>query len=73
MRIVRELCDRQEAFGVIVKKNNLGTSIIDAGIKAKGGFLAGKKIIEVCLGGLGQARLSLGVIRDLFFPFVSVI
>jgi len=59
LRLVRDLCDRADEYGVIVKeKDNLGTKIIDAGIAAKGGFLAGKIITEICLGGLGEAEIT---------------
>ncbi len=37
-----------------------GTQIIDAGIKVSGGLEAGRRIAEICLGGLGQVRIRAG-------------
>ena len=57
-RLVKKLFDAAEKYGVIVKEHNLGATLIDAGIEAKGGFLAGKIITEICLGGYGKAEIS---------------
>ncbi|MEO5862196.1 MAG: methenyltetrahydromethanopterin cyclohydrolase [Burkholderiales bacterium] len=38
-----------------------GAAIIDAGIEAQGGLEAGRRIAEICLGGLGQVALSIGL------------
>ncbi len=37
-----------------------GTVVVDAGIKAVGGIEAGRRIAEICLGGLGRVRLRAG-------------
>ncbi len=37
-----------------------GTSIIDAGIVALGGLEAGRRIAEICMGGLGHVALNMG-------------
>lgn len=37
-----------------------GSTIIDAGIDAIGGLEAGRRIAEICLGGLGQVALNMG-------------
>ena len=72
MKLVKKLCDNAEAYGVVVKENEAGTHIIDAGIEAEGGFQAGKIITEICLGGLGEAIMSSMKIGDLRFPAISV-
>jgi methenyltetrahydromethanopterin cyclohydrolase len=72
VKLVKKLCGNAEAYGVIVKENETGTHIIDAGIKAEGGFLAGKAITEICLGGLGEATLTSMKMGDLVFPAISV-
>lgn len=40
-----------------VSRNRLGSLIINAGAQAQGGIEAGLQIAEICMGGLGQARL----------------
>ena len=37
-----------------------GTTLIDAGIDARGGLEAGRRIAEICLGGLGHVALHTG-------------
>jgi methenyltetrahydromethanopterin cyclohydrolase len=71
-KLVNELLNNPNKFGVIIKEAKSGASIIDAGIKAHGGFLAGKVITEICMGGLGQARLLHRRYRDADLPTISV-
>ncbi|MCX8171433.1 MAG: methenyltetrahydromethanopterin cyclohydrolase [Candidatus Bathyarchaeota archaeon] len=72
IKIVREICERPEKYNVVVKKSCLGACIIDAGVKARGGFSVGRLIIEICLGGLGEAQLSLMRLGELDVPAVNV-
>lgn len=55
-KLVQSLCDDPEKFNVSVKMA-AGARLIDAGIKAKGSLEAGRIITEICMGGLGRARL----------------
>ena len=43
-----------ESFGLAVQTLPGGTRVIDAGITAAGGFGAGRKLAEICMGGLGE-------------------
>jgi len=70
--LAKKLCDQAEEFGVIVKETKSGTTLIDAGIKAKGGLLAGGIITEICLGGLGRAEIFTSRYDDLELPSISV-
>lgn len=70
--IVRELIDRSQAFGVTVERTGLGTTIIDAGIETVGGYMAGKVITEICLGGYGEAKLTLDCYEDIHLPCICV-
>ena len=71
-RLVKKLLDAAENYGVIVKEHNLGATLIDAGIEAKGGFLAGKIITEICLGGYGKAEISCKRFNDHELPTIFV-
>jgi len=55
-RIVEEMIARKDEIGVSVYKVGEGT-VIDAGVEALGGYLAGRYLTEVCLGGLGSASI----------------
>lgn len=56
----------------MVRETTSGATIIDAGIKARGGFLAGKIITEICLGGYGKANIFSREYDDLEFPSIFV-
>jgi len=71
-RLVKKLCEKAEEYGVIVKKTGSGTTLIDAGIEAKGGIIAGRIITEICLGGYGKARIFHKRYDDLYLLSISV-
>src|SRR3990170_8536654 len=57
-RLTQELVENSALHGVKAERTTQGTMLIDAGIRAKGGFQAGQLITEICMGGLGKARIS---------------
>jgi methenyltetrahydromethanopterin cyclohydrolase len=56
--LVKELCASSAEYGVSIEKTKIGATVIDAGVETKGGFEAGRLITEICMGGLGKARIS---------------
>ncbi|UCE17001.1 MAG: methenyltetrahydromethanopterin cyclohydrolase [Candidatus Bathyarchaeota archaeon] len=70
--LAKKLCNQAEEFGVVVKRTKSGATLIDAGIEAKGGFLAGRIITEICLGGFGKAEIFTSQYDDLELPSISV-
>ncbi|MGH8592675.1 MAG: methenyltetrahydromethanopterin cyclohydrolase [Gammaproteobacteria bacterium] len=52
--LVRQLIDDALALRLDVRKLANGTRTIDAGIDSLGGLEAGRRIAEICLGGLGK-------------------
>jgi len=70
--LAKKLCDQAEEFGIVVKETKSGAILIDAGIEAKGGFLAGRIITEICLGGLGKAEIFISQYDDLELPSIFV-
>jgi len=55
--LVQKLCAASDEYCVSVKKTRSGATMIDAGIRVKGGFNAGRMVTEICMGGLGEARI----------------
>ena len=55
--MVQSLIDNAVALRLSVTKLDNSTTVIDAGIKASGGLAAGRRIAEICLGGLGSVKL----------------
>ncbi len=72
LEIFREFMKNSVPFAVNVEKHPLGAVIIDAGIKALGGYAAGKIITEICLGGFGAASIMSHTYGDLSLPTVHV-
>jgi methenyltetrahydromethanopterin cyclohydrolase len=68
----QELIDNPELYGVGISKSSSGATIIDAGVNAPGGFEAGKKLTELCLGGAGKADLGFKTYGELIFPSVTI-
>lgn len=71
-KIVQEMINKSVELGIIVEKIENGATIIDAGIKARGGYLAGKYMTEVCLGGLADVSLTLDNYGGLTLPTICV-
>lgn len=57
--VVAQMVLNKEGLGVEVTKLDNGTTVIDAGIKATGGIMAGKLFSEACLGGLGEISFTM--------------
>lgn len=57
LKLFNKLCDDQDKYGVTVEKSASGATIVDAGIAAQGGFLAGEMVTEICLAGYGTANI----------------
>lgn len=70
--LVQKLGAASEKYGVRVRKTRLGTTLIDAGIEAKGGFNAGRLVTQVCMGGLGEARIFSMRYGDVELPSIFV-
>lgn len=64
--------DHGEELGMLAEKHETGATILDLGIKARGGFLAGKFMTEVCLGDLGKASITYMAYDEIVLPTVHV-
>jgi methenyltetrahydromethanopterin cyclohydrolase len=72
LSLVNRLCNEAVKYGVTVEKTTSGATIVDAGVKAKGGFLAGRLVTEICLGGYGQAKILPAQYGDVVLPSIYV-
>jgi methenyltetrahydromethanopterin cyclohydrolase len=71
-QMAQKLVDNPELYGVAVSKSTAGAIIIDAGVKAPGGFEAGKILTELCLGAAGKVDIGFKSYGDIDFPSVTV-
>jgi len=72
MRLVKELMDNQEEYRVKVEKLACGATVIDTGLEVAGGYMAGLKLAEICLGGLAKCWLTYQAYGDLELPAIVV-
>lgn len=72
LNVVKDVMNRAEDLAVTVEENRDGTTIIDMGVEAKGGFLAGKYLTDICLGGLGHTELNTINVGGLVLPSIVV-
>jgi methenyltetrahydromethanopterin cyclohydrolase len=72
LSLVNKLCCDPQKYGVIVEKSSSGATLVDAGINARGGFLAGQIVTEICLGGYGQVQILPMQYDDIFLPSIYV-
>jgi len=71
-KLLEKLCENHEFYGVKVERADCGATVVDAGIKAKGGFQAGKVITEICMGGCGKAKIGYEQYGELELPTIFV-
>jgi methenyltetrahydromethanopterin cyclohydrolase len=73
LHLVQKLCEEAEKYNVTVEEAEAGTTLIDAGINAEGGYFAGEIITEICLGGYGKAKVTPIQYGDTILPSVFVL
>ena len=71
-QLAQKLLVNPELYGVAVSKSAMGAVIVDAGVKAPGGFEAGKILTELCLGAAGKVDLGFKSYGEIDFPSVIV-
>ncbi len=55
--LVERLIRDAEPLRIRIIHSEVGAVVIDAGIDCRGGIEAGRRITEICMGGLGQVRI----------------
>lgn len=58
MPLLEDLLRRADELRLAVSRQDNGVRIVDAGITVAGGIEAGRRIAEICLGGLGRVHLN---------------
>lgn len=72
LEIFEDLAEYPEEFNVAFHQLDNGARIVDCGVSAAGGYLAGKRFTEICMGGLGEVNFRMGSIRDIPVPFIDI-
>ena len=71
--ILDRMSDQALALGVSFSTLSNGARLVDLGVKAPGGLLAGKGLAEICLGGLGRVEFIPLDYGEFSLPGVSVV
>ena len=58
--LLARLCREAAALRLGVRRTKAGATIVDGGIDVAGGIEAGRRIAEICLGGLGRVEIGSG-------------
>jgi methenyltetrahydromethanopterin cyclohydrolase len=58
--LVAALLRDAEALRIAVRRDSSGATLVDGGIEVPGGIEAGRRIAEICLGGLGRVAIGAG-------------
>lgn len=61
-----------EAYGASVDTLASGATVVDTGLKVRGGYMLGLRITEIAMGGLGHASLTHVAYGDLVLPTITV-
>ena len=72
MKLVEKLIAESGKCNVSVEQTSSGATLIDSSVKAQGGFLAGKVISEICLGGYATVEIVPMQYDDTVFPSAFV-
>jgi methenyltetrahydromethanopterin cyclohydrolase len=68
----QKLINNPKSNNVTVTKSTAGSTIVDAGVKSRGGFSAGKILTELCLGGAGKAQIGFKNFGEISFPSITI-
>lgn len=72
LKIVLDVIENKDFYRVNVINLENGSTIVDMGVEAIGGYLAGAKMGEICLGGLGHVNLMTTNFGEFVMPSVTV-
>lgn len=72
LKLVDELIGRADERRVVASELPGGGRLVDCGIAARGGLLAGLDLARICLAGLAEVGLSPGEVDGRPLPFVTV-
>ena len=70
--LFKRMCEESDKLGVTAEQTESGATLIDAGIKSEGGYLAGEIITEICLAGYGKATITPVQYGDIILPSVFI-
>jgi len=71
-KILEKLLDDSRLYGVTVEETEGGTTVVDAGINAEGGYEAGRLVTEICMGGCARTEITFRKYGNLELPTIII-
>ena len=72
MKLVRRMLANSERMGVQVHRLPNGTTVVDTGLAAPGGWQAARAVVEISLGGLASVNYEVFRLKNLELPLIRV-
>ena len=72
LELFDDIAEYPEEFNAVFHQLDNGARIVDCGVRTNGGYLAGKRFTEICMGGLGEVNFRMGRIKDIPLAFIEV-
>ncbi|HEY3316636.1 MAG TPA: methenyltetrahydromethanopterin cyclohydrolase [Bacillota bacterium] len=72
-RIVKDIIAQSAKLNVDVFKLKNGTTVVDMGVRARGGLMAGIRFIEATIAGIGQVSMGTFPLEGIELPTVQVL
>ncbi len=72
MPLIDKLLEDAGQLRISVEKIENGCTVVDAGINCTGGFEAGRRIAEICMGNLGTVQVRPGLADELAQIYIDV-
>jgi len=70
--LFEEFFEYSEEYNAASHELDNGARIVDCGVSTRGGYLAGKRFTEICMGGLGEVNIGMGQINKIPLPFIEI-
>lgn len=72
LELFDDIAEYPEEFNAVFHQLDNGARIVDCGVRTNGGYLAGKRFTEICMGGLGEVNFHMGRIKEFPLAFIEV-
>lgn len=72
LQIVKSMLEDEDLYAIKTKRMTEQLTLVDLGIESLGSWLAGKKLVEIMTGGLGEVCLEQAPLRNYRLPSIDV-
>ncbi len=70
--LFEDIAEFADDFNAVYHELDNGARIVDCGVSTIGGYDAGRRFTEICMGGLGEVNFRMGDIKGIPLAFIDV-